>query len=104
MMPTYLTGMILGGILISLLGSLGEYLRESTWPKPKAMTRDFLIGAMLVVFLMQILPESMTNLLGFLPSFEALRDKLSSLGSLTTAVGASGDISGPDLQLGPVRF
>lgn len=100
-MSTYLTGMILGGTIIGILGSVGEYMRENAWPKPKSVARDFIIGAILVIFLMQILPESMSNLLSFVPSLGGLRDKLPALGSLTGgALGADG----PDLQIGPVRF
>lgn len=102
MISTYLTGMILGGSLISILGSLGEYMRESAWPKPKAVARDFIIGAILVIFLLQILPESMTNLLSFVPSLNGLREKLPSLSEL--AGGAASVADGPELQVGPVRF
>lgn len=102
MMSTYATGMFIGGLVISFLGSVGEYMREKSLPKPKAVARDFIIGAVLVVFLMQILPESMTSLLSYVPTLDNLTSKLPSLSSLTLPSGSIGD--GPELQVGPVRF
>lgn len=77
------------------LGTAAEYWREKQFPSYKGLVRDFLIGAILVLFISQILPESMMNLLSFLPSMKGLTDSLPQLGG--------GDM-GPELQVGPARF
>lgn len=81
---------------MSALGGVAEYVREKEMPSPKGMVRDFLIGAVLVMFLLQMMPDSMASLFAFLPSFKALKNAVPS-------VDLGGD-AGPDLQLGPARF
>jgi hypothetical protein len=90
-------GIIAGGLLISSLGGVAEYMREKEMPSYKGLIRDFLIGAVLVVFLLQIMPDSMANVFTFLPTFKGLSDAVPSVGSL-------GGDAGPDLQIGPARF
>lgn len=85
--------MLLGGTVVSALGGAAEYMKEKELPSYKSFVRDFLVGAILVLFLLQIVPESMTSLVGALPSFP-----MSSLGSI------SGGSFEPDLQVGPARF
>jgi hypothetical protein len=94
---TSIMGIVAGGLLISSLGGVAEYMREKEMPSYKSLVRDFLIGAVLVVFLLQIMPDSMANILHFLPSLKGLSEVVPSVGSL------AGD-SGPDLQIGPARF
>jgi hypothetical protein len=90
-------GIVAGGLLISCLGGIAEYMREKEVPSYKSLVRDFLIGAVLVVFLLQIMPDSMSNIFTFLPSFKGLTEVVPSVGSL-------GGDAGPDLQIGPARF
>ena len=92
-----LMGIVAGGVLISALGGAAEYMREKEFPSYKGIVRDFLIGAVLVVFLLQIMPESMANVFTYLPSLKGLTDSVPSVSALT------GD-AGPDLQIGPARF
>ncbi len=94
---TSVMGIVAGGLLISSLGGVAEYMREKEMPSYKSLVRDFLIGAILVVFLLQIMPDSMSNILTFLPSFKGITEAVPSVGSL------AGD-AGPDLQIGPARF
>ena len=94
---TRVMGIIAGGLLISSLGGVAEYMREKEMPSYKGLIRDFLIGAVLVVFLLQIMPDSMANVFTFLPTFKGLSDAVPSVGSL-------GGDAGPDLQIGPARF
>jgi hypothetical protein len=91
-------GIVAGGILISTLGGIAEYMREKEIPGYKSFVRDFLIGAVLVVFLLQIMPDSMTTVFAYLPSLKAFTDAVPSVG------GMSGGDAGPDLQIGPARF
>ena len=79
---------------MSALGGAAEYMKEKELPSYKSLVRDFLVGAILVLFLLQIVPDSMTSLVSFLPS-------LSGLPSLASMTGGSMD---PDLQVGPARF
>ncbi len=92
---SHILGIVAGGTLISALGGVAEYMREKEMPSYKSLVRDFLIGAVLVVFLLQIMPDSMANIFAFLPSMKSIVEVVPS------SVG--GD-SGPDIQLGPPRF
>lgn len=91
-------GIVAGGVLISALGGVAEYMREKEMPSYKGLVRDFLIGAVLVIFLLQIMPESMTSMLAYLPSMKSITDTVPSVSAI-----AGGD-AGPDLQIGPARF
>ncbi len=90
-------GIVAGGVLIAGLGGAAEYMREKEFPTIKGAVRDFLIGAVLVIFLLQIMPESMANIFAYLPSLQGLKDSVPSVASVVAD-------SGPDLQLGPARF
>ena len=94
---TSILGIVAGGLLISGLGGVAEYMREKEVPSYKSFIRDFLIGTILVVFLLQIMPDSMTSIFSYLPSFKGIVDSVPSVG------GVAGD-AGPDLQVGPARF
>jgi hypothetical protein len=91
-------GIVSGGLLVSALGGAAEYLREKEMPSYKGLVRDFLIGAVLVVFLLQIMPESMSNIFQYLPSLKGLSTAMPSVSEIT------GGDAGPDLQIGPARF
>ena len=89
-------GIVTGGLFVSALGGIAEYMREKEIPSPKGIVRDFLIGSILVMFLLQIMPDSMMSLFAFLPTLKSLQNAVPS-------VDLGGD-AGPDLQLGPARF
>lgn len=91
-------GIVAGGVFVSALGGAAEYLREKEMPSYKGLARDFLIGAVLVVFLLQMIPDSMASVMTFLPSLSFLSKSMPSVKDLT-----EGD-AGPDLQIGPARF
>lgn len=93
---THAIGVVFGGLVVSALGGIAEYMKEKEMPSTKGLMRDFFIGAVLVLFLLQILPESMENIFSFLPSVKGLTDVLPSVG------GGGG--AEPDLQVGPARF
>jgi hypothetical protein len=90
-----LLGIVFGGTLISALGGVAEYMREKEMPSYKSLVRDFFIGAVLVIFLLQIMPESMSTIFAFLPSMKNIVE--------VVPTSMSGD-AGPDIQLGPARF
>ena len=91
-------GIVTGGLLISALGGVAEYMREKEIPTYKSLIRDFLIGAVLVLFLLQIMPDSMASMFSYLPSMKSISDAVPSASNMI-----SGD-AGPDIQLGPARF
>jgi hypothetical protein len=66
------TGMAIGGITLAVLGAGSTVLIEKGTPGPKGLFRDFLIGAILVAFIMQLLPESantlVTSIMAFAPA------------------------------------
>ena len=95
MNATYMYGMLLGGIVVSVLGGVAEYMKENKreFPSYKGIVRDFLVGAVLVLFLLQIVPESMESLVGSLPALPGV--------DLSGMTGGSVE---PDLQVGPARF
>ena len=98
----HVIGIILGGIIVAVLGGIAEYMRDKeNFPNYKGFGRDFLIGSVLVLFLLQILPESMENLFSFLPSIKSLADSLPSVTTLASGNGLSVE---PELQVGPARF
>lgn len=94
-----LLGIVAGGVFVSALGGIAEYMREKEIPSYKGLARDFFIGAVLVVFLLQIMPESMTTVLAYLPTLKGITDSVPSVSTMT-----GGGDSGPDLQIGPARF
>jgi len=68
-MNQYVIGILFGGILISTLGAISTYNLENKKPTTKSLIRDFLIGSILFVLVMQLLPESSTSLINMLTSF-----------------------------------
>jgi hypothetical protein len=59
------TGMILGGVVISAVGAASTYFVEGKNPAVKSVGRDFVIGSVMVLMIMQLLPESSTSVVDF---------------------------------------
>ena len=59
-------GMILGGVVISALGAASSQFVENKNPTMKTISRDFIIGGVMVLMIMQLLPESSTTIIEFL--------------------------------------
>lgn len=95
-----LTSVFIGGLLISFLSTANTvYIQKETF-QPKGAARDFFIGALLVTFLYQLIPDTITDVGGFLTDM-----KFPSLGSLQKGGGSSSVSSGDfDLQVGVPRF
>jgi len=82
MSQSYLwSGVILGGVVISAIGSASTLFVEKKNPSVKSVVRDFLIGAALVGCIIQLLPESSSSL------FSALFSILPSGAALSSLVG-----------------
>ena len=63
------TGILFGGILISGLGALSTYTLEEKNPTIKTLSRDFIIGSILFLLIMQLLPESSGAIIAFIMSY-----------------------------------
>jgi len=61
-------GIILGGSLIAVLGSISTYTFEKKDPTIKSVSRDFIIGGILFMFIMYLLPESSSALINMIMS------------------------------------
>lgn len=64
--PPLVTGMALGGVLISAIGVASTTFAEGKKPSVKSVSRDFIIGAVMVAMIIQLLPESATTMIQFL--------------------------------------
>jgi hypothetical protein len=58
-------GMVLGGVVISSLGAASTQFIEEKAPSAKSLGRDFIIGAIMVAMIMQLLPESSSSIVEF---------------------------------------
>jgi hypothetical protein len=58
--------MALGGSVIAALGAGSAMFLEEKKPTVKSVSRDFIIGAFMVVMIMQLLPESTSSIIQYL--------------------------------------
>jgi hypothetical protein len=64
--------MIIGGVVISSMGAGSTYFLEEKNPTFKSMARDFIIGAIMVMMIIQLLPESTSSLIQYTMSLVPL--------------------------------
>ncbi len=95
-------GMILGGVLIMSLSAGSSLFVEKQKPSPKALARDFIVGAVLVALIMQLLPESSEMILGSLAAI--IPTSLPSLPSIGGGTGGSAATDDMEVQVGVPRF
>ena len=60
------SGIVIGGVVISTLGAASTHFIDEKMPTMKTLSRDFIIGAVMVAMIMQLLPESSTSVVQFL--------------------------------------
>lgn len=60
--PSMWIGPVLGGVALSIVSTVGNYVVEKKAPQAKAVVRDFILGAILMLLITQILPESTNRL------------------------------------------
>lgn len=63
--PPLMQGMVLGGVLISAIGAASTVFAEGKKPTVKSISRDFIIGSVMIALIIQLLPESSTSLIQF---------------------------------------
>ncbi len=90
-----LLAIALGGITISVLGGIAEYMKEKQMPRVKGILRDFIIGSILTLLLFQLIPDSMSELSHSFPSLGSISSVLPSM---------SGGGIDPELQVGIPKF
>ena len=64
--------MVLGGVVISSLGAGTMYFLEENQPSVKTVARDFIIGALMMMMILQLLPESSEYMLSIVMSLVPL--------------------------------
>ena len=101
--------MVLGGVLVSALGAGAAVVLEEKQPSAKGIIRDFIIGAVMLLMVFQLLPESATSMVNFLLALAPLSlfsagsdaQKGGSEGAFGAADGAAGDL---EVKVGVPRF
>jgi RsiW-degrading membrane proteinase PrsW (M82 family) len=93
-MSQLVVGILFGGALISSLGAISSYSVEKKQPTMKSVMRDFIIGSVLFLLIMQLLPESSASLLSYFTS-------LSFLSAMPSMSGGAEDL---DIQVGLPEF
>jgi len=103
---TYLwSGIILGGVVISAIGSASTVFVEKQTPSVKSIIRDFLIGAALVGCIFQLLPESSSSLVSMFLSIIPSTAALSSLvGGGSSEDGKSSAGEDQEVKVGVPKF
>lgn len=86
-MNEYLLGVLFGGSLITTLGAVSTYSIEKKQPTIKSVTRDFIIGSVLFMLIMQLLPESSSSLLSYLTGIFTFASVTSSSDDIEIQVG-----------------
>jgi RsiW-degrading membrane proteinase PrsW (M82 family) len=93
-MSQLVVGILFGGALISSLGAISNYSLEKKQPTMKSVARDFIIGSVLFLLIMQLLPESSASLLSYITSL-----------SFVSAIPSMGSpVEDLDIQVGLPQF
>jgi hypothetical protein len=61
-------GIASGGLLIASVGAAASYYMEKNKPTVKSIMRDFIIGSVLVLMILQLLPDSIQQIANFIPN------------------------------------
>jgi RsiW-degrading membrane proteinase PrsW (M82 family) len=101
MSTTLAAGIALGGVIISGLGAASIYALEKKQPTVKSIMRDFIIGCVLVLMLLQLLPDSVSTMMGFLPSVSSVVGGAVAMASAATGKEPSNDM---EIQVGVPGF
>ena len=94
-------GVALGGVVISAMGSASTVFVEKKNPSVKSVIRDFLIGAALVGFIIQLLPESSSSLFTMLFSLIPTGATMSNMIGSTSSSSSSDD---QEVKVGVPKF
>jgi hypothetical protein len=99
---SYVAGALLGGTTMSVLSAAGTLALEKKKPTPKTLARDFILGAILLLFILQLLPESTGKLISYVTSLVAVPTVLAAaMPSMSAAAALSDDV---EVKVGVPRF
>jgi hypothetical protein len=96
---TLYISVLLGGLLISALGTAQTIYLQKEEFQIKAAIRDFFLGAIMVTFLYQLVPDSVTNVGSFLTEIKLPSFPMTSGGDVKPQINPDFD-----LQVGVPRF
>lgn len=88
-----------GGIILTIMSGASSYYVEKQMPKAKAVARDFILGAVLVLCIMQILPESVSKSVAMLLSLSSLFNAKNGILSSQAVVNTLDTIQAPKLSV-----
>jgi hypothetical protein len=77
-----------GGLAMSAVSGAGTFVLEKKPPTSKAVARDFILGAVLLLLIMQLLPESTQKLIGYITALAAAPAAAIATAAATTASDA----------------
>jgi len=92
----HLIGILIGGTFISSIGAGTTYYVEKKKPSTKSIMRDFIIGAVLMMLVFQLLPESSSSMVSGLTSLIPMTG-----GMLAATGGGSDDV---EVKVGIPQF
>ena len=101
------TGIVLGGVVISAIGAASSQFIEEKAPTVKSLSRDFIIGAVMVAMIMQLLPESSTSVIQFVLSLAPLSLFAQSskvVEAITEVVAAPAPVEEEEVRVGVPKF
>jgi hypothetical protein len=91
---------MLGGSLLSLISAGGSLVLEKKRPSMKAVARDFILGAILFLLILQLLPDSTSKLLGYITAFVSVP----AVSMVTDPLGAVTLSEDVEVKVGVPRF
>ncbi len=100
---TMVFGMGIGGVVIASIGAISMYSIEKKKPTIKSLIRDFIIGAIMVLLLLQVLPDSAQQLVDTVRSIPSFSSSFMGVGGGDAGSSGSG-IGDMDIQVGIPKF
>jgi hypothetical protein len=96
---------------MSAVSGAGTFFLESKAPTSKTLARDFILGAVLLLLIMQLLPESTQKLIGYVtalaaaPAAAAVAAATTASDAVAAVAAVAAPVSGePEVKVGVPRF
>ena len=100
--------MILGGVVISSLGAGTMYFLEEVKPSVKTVARDFIIGAVMMLMIVQLLPESseymISTIMALIPLSASASASVSALATPEVTQKGGEDTGEMEVKVGVPNF
>ena len=81
------TGILLGGLVIAGIGALVAYMNEKKMPSMKSVVRDFIIGGVLMLLVLQLVPDTFESAVSNLPNMKDVFSGVSGANEMEIQVG-----------------